>query len=132
LIGYEFTGCDPLSQTAMPSVWGDELCFAENVGLRQPSDLPLADDVHCFVSSDRAQSAIDGPEPLTGNHALLHKAMLLYVVQVWCLTASASLIQLAGLLELIDRGGIRSMAIHPWLTLARLQNRRPEKFFWRR
>jgi hypothetical protein len=111
---------------------GDELRLAENISLRQPSDLPLADDVHCFVPSDRTQGAFHRPEPLAGDHPLLHKAMVLFddVVQIRCSPASAILAQLAGLLELINGGRVRWMAIHvdhPWPTLTNLQNRQARK-----
>src|SRR5215813_6783072 len=55
----------------------NEADLADNVGLRQPSDLPLADDVHRLVRYDRVQRAVDGSEPLAGNHPLLHKPMVL-------------------------------------------------------
>ena len=55
----------------------DEPHLTNDVGLGQPADLSLPDDVHCFVSGDRVQRAIHRSEPLTGRDAFLYEPVIL-------------------------------------------------------
>jgi hypothetical protein len=75
-----------------------------DVGLLQPPDLSLADDVHCFIACDRVQCAVHGSE-LTGHDALLHVPMVLLedVVHVLRQTASATTAQRSGLFQVCHR-----------------------------
>ena len=54
----------------------DEAHLTDGVGFWQPADLTFADNVHCLVSRDRIQSAINGPEPLAGHDSLLQETMI--------------------------------------------------------
>jgi hypothetical protein len=75
----------------------DELLLAEKFTFRQPPDLTLSDDVHCFVSRDRAQCSFHRPETLTGQDPLLHETMILFddVIQIGRWSAAASPTQFA-------------------------------------
>ena len=54
----------------------DEAHLTDGVGFWQPANLTFADNVHCPVSHDRVQSAINGPEPLAGHDSLLQETMI--------------------------------------------------------
>jgi len=53
----------------------NESHLAHNVGLCQPADLTLANNVHCFISGNRVHCAIDGAEPLAGGDSFLQESV---------------------------------------------------------
>jgi hypothetical protein len=55
----------------------NETDLADDVALCQAADLPLSDDVHCLISHDCVQCAIDGPKPLARDNTLLHETVVL-------------------------------------------------------
>lgn len=91
----------------------DEAHLTKNVGPRQPADLPLADDVHCFISCDRIQRTIYRSEPLTGDDSLLHIPVVLLedVVHIRRPATLATVAQITRLFQLFNCGRIRRMAI---------------------
>ena len=97
----------------------DEPHLAEGIGLRQPADLSLPDDVHCFVSRNfvsrnGVQRAIDGSETLTGDHALFSEAVILLqnVVHVRRPATLATTPQLFGLLQFRHGRRVRRVPSH--------------------
>src|SRR3954451_2217264 len=56
----------------------DEADLPNDIALRQPAYLSLADHVHRLVPLDRSQSPVDRSEPEAGSNPLLHEAMVLF------------------------------------------------------
>jgi hypothetical protein len=56
----------------------NELTLPYDIALRQPSDPPLADYVHCLVTFDRALRTFRRPEPEAGRDSLLDEPVVLF------------------------------------------------------
>jgi hypothetical protein len=113
----------------------DETLLSDHIAFFEPADLTFTDNVHRLVSRNRTQCAVRRTEPLTGQHALLHKTMVLLndVVQVRRWSALAPPAEFAVLLQFCDRGGISRVTGNiddPGTCLSRTQSK-PEKAFGR-
>jgi len=82
--GRKFTQSEELNRVLLGEVLsGDaeralnESHLAHNVGLCQPADLTLANNVHCFISGNRVHGAIDGAERLAGGDSFLQESVVL-------------------------------------------------------
>src|ERR1700722_16410527 len=84
------------------------------IALRQPSDLPLPDHVHCFVSLNRLPRSFHRPEPQARCDGLLNEAVVLLhdVVQVGRWTTAAASAEIPRLLQLGDGPRIRWMSVY--------------------
>lgn len=91
----------------------DEAHLTDSVDLREPADLPLADDIHCFVPRNRVQRTVDLAKPLTDDDPLLHVAMVLLEndVHVRRPPTLATLAQSSRAFQVRYRGGVRRVPI---------------------
>jgi hypothetical protein len=62
---------------AMPKRGMNELALPDHIALRQPPDLPLADQMHRLITVCRPQCPFWRPEPQTRRNALLDESMVL-------------------------------------------------------
>ena len=96
-----------------------ELALTYRIALRQPSDLPHPDRMHCLVTIDRYPWRFHRSEFEPRCYLLLDEAMVLHneVVQIRRCWATAAPVGLSGMLQFADRPPIRQMPIyadHSW------------------